>query len=293
MEMVLVDLSSANLRHIAQQLYDAIVEAGRNALQVQISPRIFNAREALSVDTSQTYRELVTASVDEDVLRFMRHKVDSIAPLDGYWEEVGTSRRPGGHYWCIGKVDGAINFVRNMSEWTLTLSLFEINETGAAYPILGIVHAPALGMTYLAVRSEGAIRIRHTSSGDKRQRIIPTTTRTLAGSVVSFGMSYFAQEPRRAIDAVARMAGLPADIKRIGPASLDLCKVADGTYDAYFEPTLHHWDIPAVSAGSIIVWESGARLRRWDDSEINWYENNDIVASNGLITDELQKYLIQ
>ena len=178
-----------------------------------------------------------------------------------------------------------------MAEWTLTLSLFEINDKGVAYPILGIVHAPALNITYLAARGEGAIRIRRTPSGIKRERIVPTTTAGLKGSVVSFGMSYFAHESRRAIETVAAIAGMPADIKRIGPTSLDLCKVADGTYDAYFEPSLHHWDIPAVSAGSVVVWESGARLRQWDDTEINWYANNNIVASNGLLTDELQPYL--
>ena len=278
------------LRIIAQRLHEAIVEAGEHALQVQISPRTFSTKESLQSGADQG-SQLITASVDEDILTFMRHKVDSIGPFDGYWEEAGNDRHPGGHYWSIGKVDGAINFARDMAEWTLTLSLFEINDQGIAYPILGIVHAPALNITYLAARGEGAIRIRRTPSGIKREPIVPTTTAGLKGSVVSFGMSYFAHESRRAIETVAAIAGMPADIKRIGPTSLDLCKVADGTYDAYFEPSLHHWDIPAVSAGSVVVWESGARLRQWDDTEINWYANNNIVASNGLLTDELQPYL--
>ena len=78
----------------------------------------------------------------------------------------------------------------------------------------------------------------------------------------------------------------------MGPASLDLCKVADGTYDAYFEPSLHSWDIPAVSAAAVVVGEAQGRLRQWDGSPMSWYRTNDVVASNGLIINELREYLL-
>lgn len=104
-------------------------------------------------------------------------------------------------------------------------------------------------------------------------------------------MSYFSEESKRALKVIADIAGLPADIKRVGPASLDLCKVADGTYDAYFEPHLHRWDIPAVSAGAVVVWESQGRLQQWNGDAIHWRQENDVVATNGLIDDELQPYL--
>lgn len=91
----------------------------------------------------------------------------------------------------------------------------------------------------------------------------------------------------RRIAACARRGILarrtPADIKRVGPASLDLCKVADGTYDAYFEPMLHVWDIPAIAAGTVVVWEAQGTLSRWDGERIHWRHDNDVVASNGLI----------
>ena len=104
-------------------------------------------------------------------------------------------------------------------------------------------------------------------------------------------MSYVPEESKRALSAVASIAGKPADIKRVGPASMDLCKVADGTYDAYFEPHLHKWDVPAVSAGAVVVWEAQGRLRQWNGELIHWRRENDVVASNGLICDELQPYL--
>ena len=75
--------------------------------------------------------------------------------------------------------------------------------------------------------------------------------------------------------------------------SLDLCKVADGTYDAYFEPMLHVWDIAGIAAGTVVVWEAQGTLSRWDGERIHWRHDNDVVASNGLIIRELQHYLQQ
>ena len=154
-----------------------------------------------------------------------------------------------------------------------------------------MVHAPALGLTYLAVRGSGAIRIRKTPLGDKREKIMPSTTPSLDYAVVSFGMSHVPEESKRALEVVSRIAGRPADIKRVGPSSLDLCKVADGTYDAYFEAHLHKWDVPAVSAGAVVVWEAQGHLSRWNGDLVHWRQENDVLATNGLITDDLRQYL--
>ena len=113
----------------------------------------------------------------------------------------------------------------------------------------------------------------------------------VCGSVVSFGMSPVSSESQRALDVVAKIAGRPADIKRVGPASLDLCKVADGTYDAYFEPHLHEWDVPAVSAGAVVIWEAQGHLTQWNGEGVHWRQENDVVATNGLITNDLSQYL--
>jgi myo-inositol-1(or 4)-monophosphatase len=234
-----------------------------------------------------------TSDVDNRVVRFIKTRLSLLDPFQGFWDSRPDTCQPGERYWCVSKIDGVINYIRNMSEWTVTISLFEFNDQGSAQPILGVVHAPALGLTYLAARGRGAIRIRRTSIGEKRENIMPSTTGTLEGSVVSYGMSYFPEESKRALHVVDEIAGRPADIKRVGPASLDLCKVADGTYDAYFEPHLHYWDVPAVSAGTVVVWEAQGRVRQWNDDAIHWRQENDIVATNGLIIEELQPYLYE
>ncbi|NMM99949.1 inositol monophosphatase [Bifidobacterium sp. DSM 109958] len=273
-------------RALALKAADVAIEAGKHALQEQMNPH----------DLKMMYRpkdrSQFTSEVDDLLIRFIRNRLIHVDPFDGFWEDAGGDLRPGARYWCVGHVDGVINYVRNMAEWTVTISLFEVNAEGEPRPIVGVVHAPALGVTYVAARGNGAIRIRKTPIGEKREKAMPSITPTLDGSVVSFGMSYFPKESVHALETVSAMAGRPADVKRVGPASLDLCKVADGTYDAYFEPKLHSWDIPAVAAGAVVVWEAQGRLSQWNGEEIHWNRDNDVVASNGLITEELKQYLV-
>lgn len=273
------------LRELALEVARIAQDAGRHALTDQINPRDLKSLN-LSPDKQSTL------DVDDRLSRFIANRLSYVDNFNGQWQDRPEECHPGERYWCVGNIDGIINYSRNMPEWAITVSLFEFNEEGSAQPIVGVVHAPALGMTYLAARGQGAIRIRKTPIGDKREKIMPSTTAHLDGSVVSYGMSYVPEESKRALAVVSAIAGLPADIKRVGPASLDLCKVADGTYDAYFEPNLHKWDVPAVSAGAIVLWEAQAKLRTWNGGLVHWRRENDIVASNGLIIDELRPYLL-
>lgn len=274
------------LRELTTRVEEVCRTAGTHALHDQLIPHQMGTAGAVNSLSVRQY----TAQTDAHLHKFMLDALDKIEPHPEFWDYDGD-RHPGDRFWCIGNIDGGINFARNLSEWTITVSLMEMNEKGSVYPILGVVHAPALDITYMAARGEGAVRVRRMLTTEKRERVIPSTTQSLKNSVLCFGMSYFRAESRRALATVSALSGLPADIKRIGPVSLDLCKVADGTYDAYFEPSLHSWDIPAVSAGAIVVWEAQGHLSRWDGSLINWHEANDIVATNGLVDDQLMRFL--
>ena len=135
-----------------------------------------------------------------------------------------------------------------MSEWTVTAALFEFGPDNEPKPIIGIVHAPALGLTYLAARGAGAVRIHKTAVGEKRDKVVPSMTSSLDGSVLSYGMSFIPSESQRASTCLS-LAGRPAGHQARGPALASTVQVADGTYDAYFEPMLHVWDIAGIAAG--------------------------------------------
>lgn len=273
------------LRSLALKVAGLLEEAGQHALQDQLNPK------NLVPTTGAEGNSYLKLEVDGKILRFMSTRLADVAHFDGFWTTRPAESRPGQRYWYIGKIDGVINYTRRMSEWTLTVALFEFDENREPKPILGVVHAPALGLTYLAARGAGAVRIHKTSVGEKRDKVVPSMTASLDGSVLSYGMSFIPGESQRALDVASALAGRPADIKRVGPASLDLCKVADGTYDAYFEPMLHVWDIPAIAAGTVVVWEAQGTLGRWNGDRIHWRHDNDVVATNGLIVRELMQYL--
>lgn len=276
---------AATLRALAERVADVAQKTGEQALRLQLRP---HSTHALQERPDAAY----TADNSDMILKHLRDEVRRIAPLDGFWEDNAAARAPGRRYWALCPLDGVINYARNMSEWTITIAVFEVGQDGEAAPILGVVHAPALGLTYMAGRGAGALRIRRAPGGaEKREQVIPSTAQELDGSVICFGMSYFPAESQLALAKAAQIAGKPADIKRIGPASLDLCKVADGTYDAYFEPRLHSWDVAAVAAATVVIWQAQGTVERWDGQKVRWDSGNDILATNGGLRDDLLPYL--
>lgn len=111
-----------------------------------------------------------TSEVNTRLIRYTRARLSEIEPFQGFWEERPEDNQPGERYWCVGNIDGAINFIRNMAEWTVTISLFEFDEHCHARPIMGVVHAPAMGITYMAAKGQGAIRIRRNPVGGRQAR---------------------------------------------------------------------------------------------------------------------------
>lgn len=230
-----------DLRNLALKVAGLLEEAGQHALHDQLNPRNLAQPSTENADRGPRYK----LEVDNKTMRFMSARIADIAHFDGFWTTRPAESRPGQRYWYIGKIDGVINYVRRMSEWTVTAALFEFGPDNEPKPIIGIVHAPALGLTYLAARGPVPCASTKPRSARSATRSCPSMTSSLDGSVLSYGMSFIPSESQRALDVASSLAGRPADIKRVGPVSLDLCKVADGTYDAYFEPMLHVWDIAA------------------------------------------------
>ena len=127
------------------KVVEAVKAAGVHALQDQLNSHG-------TVPTRGEDGRCFVGDVDGRLLRYVSGRLADIEHFDGFWQTRPAESRPWQRYWCVGKLDGAINYLRNMSEWAITVSLFEFNEFGSAQPILGIVHAPALGETYVAVR---------------------------------------------------------------------------------------------------------------------------------------------
>ena len=146
-------------------------------------------------------------------------------------------------YWLVDPLDGTREFVKRNGEFTVNIALVENHR-----PVLGVIHAPVLGLTYGAARGVGAFRL-------ENGRRVPIATRKLP-AVPTFAVSRSHKDP--ALDALLAKAPAHESVSR--GSSLKFCLVADGTADFYprLGPT-SEWD---TAAGQCIVEQAGGAVWR-------------------------------
>ncbi len=211
-------------------------EAGALALQmrsgvVQLSPK-----------SSPT--DAVTAA-DQAVERLLVDGIRAACPEDGILGEEGAADDgTSGVRWVIDPIDGTVNYVYGLTGWAVSVG---VELEGEA--VAGAVFAPSRSELWRAALGLGA-----TLNG---QPLRCTQVAELSRALVATGFGYDAR--RRAAQARVLPELLPAvrDIRREGAGALDLCSVAAGRVDAYFEQGLSPWDL---SAGGLIAREAGARV---------------------------------
>ena len=168
-------------------------------------------------------------------------------PDDGLLGEEGAHSDGGssGRRWVVDPLDGTTNFLYGLPAWAVSVAL-EDADGGA----VGAVHDPVRDELFTAARGEGA-RL-------NGEPIRVTEPDGLGAALVATGFGYDAE--RRRTQAERLVAVLPhvRDIRRAGAAALDLCWVAAGRLDGYYERGLQPWD---WAAGSILVTEAGGALR--------------------------------
>ncbi len=175
--------------------------------------------------------------------------ITAVRPDDAIVGEEGTNR-PGtsGYEWLVDPIDGTTNFVYGIPAYSVSIALAERATDGGAPTILcGVVYNPMLDELFEARRGAGA-RL----NGEPINVGQPVE---LSRALVSTGFGYDADRRRNQAAVVAELLGSIRDIRRVGSAALDLCWVACGRVDAYYEAGLNAWD---YAAGSLIAAEAGA-----------------------------------
>jgi myo-inositol-1(or 4)-monophosphatase len=169
-------------------------------------------------------------------------------PDDGLLGEEGADRRGStGLRWVIDPLDGTVNYLYGIPAWCVSVACED--DRGS---LVGVVHDPIRGETYAAGRGLGA-----TLAGRSLEVNDPVP---LERALIATGFAYAAQ--RRAAQGATVAALLPRvrDVRRAGSAALDLCAVAAGRVDGYYEEGTHRWD---WAAGLLIAVEAGAGVRRY------------------------------
>lgn len=166
-------------------------------------------------------------------------------PDDGILGEEGADQvSTSGLTWVVDPIDGTVNYLYDLPAWAVSIGVMRGNQH-----LVGVVHAPLLrgGETYHAIRGQGAYC--------NQTRIFASTISDLGSALLATGFTYDARQRVRQAAVLSKVIGRVRDIRRFGVASIDLCHVAAGRVDGYFEAGLKPWD---MAAGALIAREAGA-----------------------------------
>lgn len=157
-------------------------------------------------------------------------------------EEGGSDRGDGENLWIIDPIDGTANFMRGIPHFAISIALARQGEVVAGFVLDPIKHE-----TYWAEKGRGAF------VNGQRARVSPR--QSLAGATVGLGIPHRARGGHALyLRRLGRIMAEARSLRRLGAASLDLCYVACGKFDAYWETGLSPWDI---AAGRLAVTEAG------------------------------------
>jgi len=171
--------------------------------------------------------------------------------------------------WYVDPIDGTTNFAHGHFFFAVSIGLY-LGSQGLA----GVVHAPALGVTWKASKGAGAFRNGTPCSVSTRNQ--------LDEAVCATGFPYDRwSNPDNNHAELALFLQRARGIRRCGAASVDLCLVADGTYDIYWEQGLNAWD---MCAGALLVQEAGGRLSTYEGTAAD-PRTGKLIASNGVLHD--------
>jgi len=191
-------------------------------------------------------------------------------------EEGGGQKTDSDYCWYVDPLDGTTNFAHGFPVFCVTLGLAYRGEI-----VAGVVYDPIRAELFTAESSAGAYL------NNKRIRV--SNTATLSESLLAPGFPPFATNHDLNIQFYFRFTMLSHGIRRPGSAALDLCSVASGRFDGFWELKLNPWD---KAAGSLLVTEAGGRVTDLEGKAFNVLAD-EVFASNGVVHDEMVKVFSQ
>ena len=243
------------------------------------------------IDTKTSATDLVTEwdRRTEDLIRARLQALTPAVPMlgeeGGEWVPEsatgGAGQTPGQSQaesqaqnqdrWLVDPIDGTVNFAHGLPIFAVSIALERRGR-----PLAGAVYAPALGWEFYGHRGGGAFL--------NGERLAVSQVPSLERALLATGFPYDrATNPDNNFDRWEHFQRRAGACRRLGSASLDLCLVARGAFDGYWENQLHPWDI---AAGIVLVEEAGGRVTSFSGGPLRMSEG-ETVASNGIIHDAI------
>lgn len=206
-------------------------------------------------------------NVDIGISKFLKQKLFELDNAISFFSEEETGVLTD-NCWILDPIDGTANLVRGMQMSSISLAHYKEGVV-----LFGVIYNPFTEEIYTAQKSQGA----YLNNSIK----LNVSSNTLKDSIIEFGAGSTRKENAEinfniALDIFKNAT----DIRRICSSALDLCYIAAGRIDGYFEKVLKPWDI---AAGLLILEEAGGRLTDYDGNLVNLSTSTSVVASNGVI----------
>ncbi len=238
------------LRSIAEQLATEAAEFVRRRRAEVFGDTSAPPNVPSAVRAKSTPTDPVTV-VDTETERLLRDRLAVLRPGDHVLgeEEGGSPAGRDGLTWVLDPIDGTVNFVYGLDTYAVSVG---VQRDGVS--VAGAVANVPTGALYSAATGHGA-RLQRAGVTTPLQS---SAASELSMSLVGTGFSYAPEQRTRQAGVLAKLLPAVRDVRRIGSCALDLCMVAAGQLDAYYEDGVHVWD---WAAGALIAEEAGAVLR--------------------------------
>ena len=199
---------------------------------------------AFEIESKSTAIDIAT-QMDKKAEKFIMESLLAARPDDGIIGEEGSSvESKSGITWVIDPLDGTVNYFYGLPGWNVSIAAKD--KVGS---VVGVVTAPTINSTWWATRGGGAFYNGH--------QIHCNDPIALDRSLIATGFQYDVAHRISQLEDFSKLVPIVRDLRRNGAAAVDLCHVAMGALDGYYEAGLKEWD---WAAGGLVATEAGARF---------------------------------
>ncbi|RYY46642.1 MAG: inositol monophosphatase [Chitinophagaceae bacterium] len=243
-----------------------------NAIQAGAAQLRHFYQGSFKVSNKEGINNLVTEAdhaAEKAIIEVIKHSYPDHFILS---EETGELKTDSDYKWIIDPIDGTVNFAHGIPLCCVSIGLEKAGEL-----VMGAVYAPILDELYFAQKGMGSYL--------NENRIHVSEKKALINSCLVTGFPYtYLDVPNGPLSIFEKLIRKGIPVRRLGSAAIDLCWVAAGRFDGFYEHNLQAWD---SAAGSLIVSEAGGKVTDFAGNPYSVYQPQ-ILATNGRMHDELR-----
>lgn len=240
--------------------YDKIIKIIKNA-GIIINKNLYTQRQVSRKGAANYVTDL-----DKKIEGYIIDKIHEIYPKDDVLSEEQNVSATSNSYWILDPIDGTTNLIHRYP--SIAISLAHVVD---GYVVFGCVYNPIAHEMFYAIKNQGSF-LEHKK---KVTKLSVSSRHDIKQSIVGIGFPYDKKQINKICSIIKSVMAQADDVKRMGPASLDICNVAAGRLDSYIELDLEKWD---YYAGKIILEEAGGKLTNFNNNVPKTKAN--IVATN-------------